>query len=137
MDEENNSVTNEKTQTENIDNKNESIENNAVINQTSSEDDVSKVKIRTILKQRFKNLKPGLRLSIPIILVAIICFIGGMMTDRAIIWNKAGKAIKDRPGISRRMQKDPFNNKQFKNKNNTLPGKNNNNNGNSNNQNNG
>lgn len=138
MNEEKDITTNENVEPVNIDTDKKSIETVDTINEVSAENDVSKVKVRTILKQRFRKLKPSVRMAIPVILVGIICFVGGIMADRALLWNRAGKFFKDRPGISRQMQRNPSNNKQFKNRNNTLPNKNNNNNnGGTNNQSNG
>ncbi|MBL4936599.1 hypothetical protein JK636_12605 [Clostridium sp. YIM B02515] len=138
MNEEKDITTNENVQSNNIDIDKKDTETVDTISDVSAENDVSTVKVRTILKQRFRKLRPSVKMAIPIILVGIICFVGGIMADRALMWNRAGKFLKGRPGISRQMKKDPFNNKQFKNKNNTLPNKNNNNNnGGTNSQNNG
>ncbi len=49
----------------------------------AQETDLSKVKIRNILSQRFK--KHGFKKIISLILLAAICFCGGFLTDRFII----------------------------------------------------
>jgi hypothetical protein len=89
----------------------------AVPKNEASESDVSKVKIRTILKQRFKSMRPGLKKALPLILVGIICFAAGIGVDRAFIGRRVNKALKNRPGINQAMPKNN-NNKQGNMKNN-------------------
>ena len=78
MNEEKDITTNENVEPVNIDNDKKSIETVDTIKEVSAENDVSKVKVRTILKQRFRKLKPSVRMAIPIILVGIICLIKAM-----------------------------------------------------------
>jgi hypothetical protein len=94
---------------------------NEVPKNNTAKDDISNVKIRTILKQRFKKWRPGLRKAIPFILVGIICFAAGIGADRVLIHNRYAKGIVTRPGVYQSIPKDKFNYKQFNNRNNTLP----------------
>jgi hypothetical protein len=80
--------------------------------------DISKVKIRDILKQRFKKMKPGLRKALPLILVGIICFAAGIGADRAFIGRRVSINLRNKPGINQSMQNKRFNGNQGKMKNN-------------------
>lgn len=74
--------------------------------------DISKVKIRDILKQRFKKMNPGLKKVLPIILVGIICFAAGIGVDRAFIGRRPINNLRNKPGINEPMFNNRFNNKQ-------------------------
>lgn len=79
---------------------------------TTSSSDISKVKIRSVLKQRFKNMRPGFKRAIPLILVGIICFAAGIGIDRAFIGRRISRSFKDRPGINQKLPNNPNMNKQ-------------------------
>ncbi len=74
----------------------------------SPSSDISKVKIRDILKQRFKKTKPGLKKALPIILVGIICFAAGIGVDRAFIGRRVSNNLRNRPGINQPMPNNDF-----------------------------
>ncbi len=80
--------------------------------------DVSKVKIRDILKQRFKKMRPSLKKALPLILVGIICFAAGVGVDRAFIGRRFGGNLRNRPGFNQSMPNNRFNNRQGNMKNN-------------------
>lgn len=71
--------------------------------------DISKIKIRTILKQRIK--KCGGKKIVAFILVAIISFAAGVGVDRVMTRHRMGKAFRNRPGINRQFPKERFNKK--------------------------
>ena len=82
----------------------------AVPARTETPQDISKVKIRTILNQRIK--KCGFKRIISFVLIAILAFAAGVCTDRAFFNHRKGKDFKDRPGINRQTPKNKFNKKQ-------------------------
>lgn len=97
-------------------------------NSNTIKEDISKVKIRTILAQRLKKFRPSFKKALPLILVALISFAAGIGADRLITRHKVNKVIKQAPNIQRRFQDNrnsngPFNNKQDNNKNNFRNGK--------------
>lgn len=77
------------------------------------EPDVSKVKISTILKERFKRNKPKFKKVLPYILVGLICFGAGMGLDRALLRNRASRIPNNRGNINRMIPGNPSNNRQF------------------------
>lgn len=135
MNEENNNVVPENGTIDNtVLEKTDNIENNkaAVIAETSSittdekntnhHEDVSKVKIRTILRQRFKNSSPILKKVIPLVLVGIICFAAGLIAGRGIDRHRNERFLMNRNGMFRQMPGNfnggNFNRRQFNNNNN-------------------
>lgn len=68
--------------------------------------DISKVRIRDILKQRFKKMGPGLKKVLPLILVGVICFAAGMGVGRAFIGRRVTKDLRNRPGIKQYIPKN-------------------------------
>lgn len=78
----------------------------------TSETDLSKIKIRHILWQRFKEC--GYKKIIGIILLVVISFGGGILTDRFIIRHAVGNRFYGRPGIQRNFRRG-FNNNSFSN----------------------
>ncbi|MFL0269979.1 hypothetical protein [Candidatus Clostridium radicumherbarum] len=104
-------------------------ENNSSKLNEPKQEDVSKVKIRTILKQRFKNSSPFFKRAIPLIIVGIICFGAGLVAGKEIDRHNNGRVMMNRKGIFRQMPNGNFNMRPFNNN------KNNNNNNNSNNNN--
>jgi hypothetical protein len=80
--------------------------------------DISKVKIRDILKQRFKKMNPGLKKALPLILVGIICFAAGIGADRAFIGRRLSNNLRNRPVINQPMPNNRFNGNQGNMKNN-------------------
>ncbi|MFL0247708.1 hypothetical protein [Candidatus Clostridium stratigraminis] len=93
-------------------------------------EDVSKVKICTILKQRFKNSSPFFKRAIPLIIVAIVCFGAGLIAGREIDRHNMGRVTINRKGMFKQMPNGKFNGGNF----NMRPFNNNNNNSNNNNQ---
>lgn len=79
----------------------EEITNTEEIKTSTQENDLSKIKIRHILAQRFK--KYGLKKIIGILLLAAVFFCGGVLTDRLILRHGAGKRFYGKPGIRRNM----------------------------------
>jgi len=74
--------------------------------------DLSKIKIRTILKERLK--KGNLKKTISIILICLICFAAGIGVDRLVMNHKDGKNFKGRPGFNQNFQNNRNVGKQFK-----------------------
>lgn len=95
-----------------------------------SDDDVSNVKIRKVLKQRFKKSNFGAKSAVALILVAIIFFMAGAFADRLVLRHRGFNSFMGRPGIMKRMPNNGFNGNQFRNgkvpnkgaKNNKIPG---------------
>jgi hypothetical protein len=79
-----------------------------------SKEDISNVKIRTILNQRLKKWRPNFKKVIPLLLVGIICFMAGIGADRLFIGRRVNKAF-NRPGINQAMPRNGSNSKQFNN----------------------
>lgn len=73
------------------------------------ETDISKVKITHILAQRMK--KCGAKKIIAVILLAVICFGGGILTDRLALRHGAGRNFYGRPGMQRNMRGNSFGNR--------------------------
>ncbi|MCM0647760.1 hypothetical protein NBE98_05135 [Clostridium swellfunianum] len=88
------------------------ITNEQKVEGATSSSDISKVKIVSVLKHRFKNMKPGFKKAIPLILVGIICFAAGIGVDRAFIGRRINRNFKDRPGINQKLPNNPNMNKQ-------------------------
>jgi hypothetical protein len=105
-------------------------ENNITSNELNEpkHEDVSKIKIRTILKQRFKNSSPFFKRAIPLIIVGIICFGAGLVAGKEIDRHNSGRVIMNRKGIFRQMPNGNFNGGNSK----MRPFNNNNNNNNNN-----
>lgn len=141
MSEEMNNIVPENATTDNtVLDKTENINNDAIIpaevpsastteKNNTKQEDVSKVKIRTILKQRFKKY-PILKKVIPLVLVGIICFGAGLITGRGIFRYRNERFLMNGKGFYRQMPGNfnggnfnnrKFNNKQFNNKNNAQP----------------
>lgn len=78
-----------------------------------SGNDVSKVKITHILAQRMK--KCGAKKIIAVILLAVICFGGGILTDRLALRHGAGRNFYGRPGMQRNMRGNSFGNRNGNN----------------------
>jgi hypothetical protein len=81
-------------------------------------EDVSKVKIRTILRQRFKKSSPIFKKVIPLVLVGIICFGVGLMAGKELDRHRNERVLMNRKGIYRQIPNGNFNKRQFNNKNN-------------------
>jgi hypothetical protein len=79
-------------------------------------EDVSKVKIRTILKQRFKKSNPILKKVIPLIIVGIICFGAGLIAGKEIDRHSNRRVIFNRNGMFRQMPNRNFNGGNFNKK---------------------
>jgi hypothetical protein len=94
------------------------VTNEEPLKKESSSSDISKVKIRDILKQRFKKMNPGLKKAIPLILVGIICFAAGIGADRAFIGRRLSNNLRNRPVINQPMPNNRFNGSQGNMKNN-------------------
>jgi hypothetical protein len=94
------------------------VTNEEPLKKESYSSDISKVKIRDILKQRFKKMKPGLKKALPLILVGIICFAAGIGADRAFIGRRIGNNLRNRPVINQPMPNNRFNDNQGNMKNN-------------------
>lgn len=82
------------------------------IKTSTPETDLSKIKIRHILAQRFK--KCGFKKIIGIILLAVICFCGGFLTDRFVMRHEVGMRFYGRPGIQRHMPGNFSGNRSFR-----------------------
>ena len=67
----------------------------------SDQNDLSKVKIRDILKQRFK--KCGYKQIIITIILIVISFSGGIFTDRILLKHNNLNRLSNRNGIQRNM----------------------------------
>lgn len=108
---------------ENTEIKKEGSISSAELNEPKHED-VSKIKIRTILKQRFKNSSPFFKRAIPLIIVGIICFGAGLVAGKEIDRHNSGRVMMNRKGIFRQMPNGNFNGgnfnkRQFNNNNNS------------------
>lgn len=123
MNDENLNVTNDNTTSSiEIDNQNKNIpslnnnspaeESSELVKNNNPSNDVTKVKIRDILKQRFKNMRPGFKKAIPLILVGIICFAAGVGVDRALVGRRFGKNLINRPGYNQASPNNRFNGQQ-------------------------
>lgn len=67
----------------------------------STPDDLSSVKIRHVLGQRIK--KCGAKKIISYVLVAVIFFCAGLMTDRFVMRDRFGRGFNGRPGFERNL----------------------------------
>jgi|GEM_PF-3228016 len=119
MSEENNNALSNNETIDNTEIEKENNIYNAEINEPKHQD-VSKVKIRTILKQRFKNSSPFLKKAIPLLLVGIICFGAGLVAGREIDRHSNSRVIMNRKGMFRQMPNGNFyggnfNKRQFNN----------------------
>lgn len=124
-----NEVSNDGT-VDNIETKKETNIDNAETN-NSKQVDVTKVKIRTILKQRFKKSNSILKMVIALILVAILCFGAGLIAGRELDRHGNGRIFMNRNNMYRQMPKGyfnggnsnrrQFNNKNSQNQNNSTP----------------
>jgi hypothetical protein len=94
------------------------VTNEEPLKKESYSSDISKVKIRDILKQRFKKMNPGLKKALPLILVGIICFAAGIGADRAFIGRRLSNNLRNRPVINQPMPNNRFNGSQGNMKNN-------------------
>jgi len=83
----------------------------AATNNAASQD-LSKIKIRTILKERLK--KGNLKKTISIILICLIFFAAGIGVDRLVMNHRDGKNFKGRPGFNENFQNNRNGGKQFK-----------------------
>jgi hypothetical protein len=92
--------------------------NEEPLKKESYSSDISEVKIRDILKQRFKKMNPGLKKALPLILVGIICFAAGIGADRAFIGRRISNNLRNRPVINQPMPNNRFNGNQGNMKNN-------------------
>lgn len=90
--------------------------NNSDEKSSSKHEDVSKVKIRTILKQRFKKSNPILKKVIPLIIVGIICFGAGLIAGKEIDRHSNRRVIINRNGMFRQMPNRNFNGGNFNKK---------------------
>jgi hypothetical protein len=88
------------------------VTNEEPLKKENSSSDISKIKIRDILKQRFKKMNPGLKKALPLILVGIICFAAGIGADRAFIGRRISSNLRNRPVINQPMPNNRFNGKQ-------------------------
>lgn len=79
---------------------------------STPETDLSKIKIRHILAQRIK--KSSFRKIICIILLAVVCFCGGFLTDRFVMRHAASRRFYGRPGIQRHMPGNFNGNRSFR-----------------------
>lgn len=91
-------------------------------NISTKPDDVSKVKIRTIIAHRFKNHKPTFKKVLPFVLVAIIFFAAGVGADKLFTRNRVNRAFKNRPNIQRRLPNNQNNNQNNNNFRSNKPG---------------
>lgn len=76
------------------------------VRKSTPENDLSNIKIRHVLGQRIK--KYGVRKIISYLLVAVIFFCGGFLTDRFIIRHRIGRGFYGKPGIQRGIPGNPF-----------------------------
>lgn len=76
--------------------------------------DLSKVKIRHILRDRIKKGNLGFKKIIAFILVGAVCFGAGFFTGTASTRHKLGRNFYGKPGINRNMQGNFKGNKKFK-----------------------
>lgn len=79
-------------------------------------EDVSNIKISSILSQRLKKRGLNWKTVLAFVLVGVICFAAGIGADRAFTRNRANKMFRNRPGIENRMPMGRFNGKQQNNK---------------------
>lgn len=116
MDNENNKIVEEtssangNTQSMDITNTGETIGDKSAVE--ASNTDISKIKIRTILKERFKNSRPMLKKLAPFIIVGLLSFMAGFGVDRLLVKNNLNKGIQNRPVIKRNFQNRRFNGRQ-------------------------
>lgn len=87
----------------------------AVPDKVEGAQDISKVKIRTILRERIK--KCGTKKILAFILVAIFSFAAGAGVDRALVNQRKGRAFNNRAGISNQLPNNRFNQKMQNNNN--------------------
>lgn len=113
-------LTNDGTTSENTENTADTLHNdtpNIIHTETATNSvqqaDVSKVKIVTILKERFKRNSPKFKKVLPYILVGLICFGAGMGLDRALLRNRASRILNNRGNINRMIPRNPSNGRQF------------------------
>lgn len=78
------------------------------------EQDISKVKIRSIIKQRYKKSGSFMKMVLPLVLVGIICFGAGLVTGRGISRHQRGNI--GGPGMYRQLPKGNFNGGGFNRK---------------------
>jgi hypothetical protein len=76
-------------------------------------EDVSKVKIRTILKQRLKKSNPILKKVISFIIVGIICFGAGLVAGKEINMHGNARVLINRNGMFKQMPNRSFNGGNF------------------------
>lgn len=76
--------------------------------------DLSKVKIRNVLRERIKKCKLNLKKIIACILVGAVCFGAGFFTGRVSIRHNLGRNVYGKPGIRRNMHGNFKGNKKFK-----------------------
>lgn len=76
----------------------------------STETDYTKVKIRHILAQRFK--KYGTKKIVGLILLAVICFGAGLLTDRLVMRHENGRNFYGKSAIQRNISGKYYGNKR-------------------------
>ncbi|MDP4087812.1 MAG: hypothetical protein Q8930_00925 [Bacillota bacterium] len=95
-------------------------ENNTIQNSNFPTIDTSKIKIRTILKDRIKKHKFSFKKIIPYIIVGFICFAAGLGFDRLISKHPNERIIKNQSRYGNNFQRSN-NNTQGSNKNRMIP----------------
>lgn len=91
---------------------NEEIGNAEEVKTSTPENDLSEIKIRHVLAQRIK--KCGYKRIIGLILLAVVSFGGGILTDRLVLRHGAKKGFYGRAPIERNMPGKPGEKKDFK-----------------------